>query len=439
MAWDIGERPGEAVDVYEYCPRERSPRIKARLLACFGALILGIVLSACSSSGPKSTTQEPTYAAPDPIDVKVTLDAKLASKGVLTSAGGKISARGSDGTRFTLTLPKGALRDSERITLTPVSSAAGLPFSGGLAGAVQMAPEGLRLLAPGSLLIESPKVIAAKGFETVAFAYHKDGEGLYLDPSETKDGALTIELWHFSGAGAAQGTPAEIQTQQTQHVPSNAEDAFRQRVRAYLGPERQAQLMGGNVDPDQQSTLHGFLREAYDRFIGPELPIALEDCNRAPAIMSKALGWARQVQLMANKDSAQGAELQALAEGIINTYEKVKIKCWRAYKAVGNYGQAGPLSGVVGDLTKPFTLTCSGSGGFTASFHFTPSSRESGTWTMTADLTHGATSKAGGTYTVQGADSESPRILTRGRGVTTAPAGRVEYAHNVPFQLEQLE
>lgn len=271
----------------------------------------------------------PTFA-PNPLNVQVKVDSKITASAVISATGGTLSVQGADGTKFTLTFPKGALFNDERITLTPITAVDGLPFSGELVGGVQMAPEGLRLFQPATLTIESPKTVAAKGFETVAFAYHQNGEGLYLNTAEVKGNLLTLEVWHFSGEGAAQATSAEIQTQQ-QRVPSNAEDAFTQRVREYLGRERQAQLLPGqNPDPDMQRTMGEFLREAYDRFIGPQLPIALTNCEAAPAILSKALGWLRQVQLLGYGDRFQAESTlitDTMLQALVNCYNKAYDKC----------------------------------------------------------------------------------------------------------------
>ena len=113
--------------------------VTARTLLLSACLVLlGIALTACGSSATKqgSATVPVKYAAPNPVDIKVVADNKLASTAVIGSAGGVVTAKGADGTVFTLTFPKGAVGGSEMITLTPVSSADGLPFSGGLAGAV---------------------------------------------------------------------------------------------------------------------------------------------------------------------------------------------------------------------------------------------------------------------------------------------------------------
>jgi hypothetical protein len=419
--------------------RDSRRRIVSGVCAAALLISLGAWLSACSASGLKSPPSgtKTAYAAPDPIDIKVTTDDTLASSAVVSSAGGSVSAVAADGTKFTLTLPKGAVQGSEKITLTPVSAAEGLPFSGGMVGAVQMAPEGLRLFAPAVLSIESPKAVAAKGFETVAFAYHKAGEGMYLNPSEAKGGALTMEIWHFSGGGGAQGTPTEIKTQQTQHVPSNAEDAFTQRVREYIGQQRQAELLGQETDPDFAGTIQDFLREAYDSFVGPELPVALKDCDKATAIMSKALGWARQVQLMNLSESKKGTELQALSDGVMDTYAKVKKKCWSGYRAQGFFGE-GAFAGTVTSLEKPFTIVVIAPGAETK-LSFTPSGPEAGTFTIDGHAQGGAVFTGKGTYTVKDAGSTSPTLITNDAGTTTAPGMSFSWGHDVPIQLIPVE
>jgi hypothetical protein len=288
-----------------------------------------LVLSLTLGCGFATSTFQAATPTPSPAIIKVNLDETHASSAVISPDGGTITAQGADGTKFTLTFPKDALSNDETITLTPITAIDGLPFSGGLVGGAQMAPEGLRLFQPAFLTIESPKTVAATGFETVAFAYHQTGEGLYLNPSEVKGNILTLEIWHFSGAAAAQGTSAEIQTQQGR-VPSNAEDAFTQRMRDILGRERQAQLLGQPTDLDLERTMSEFLREAYDRFIAPQLPMALQDCEAARPILSKALGWLRQVQLLGlgEQFSAENNKIMdTMSQAIVNCYNKEYDQC----------------------------------------------------------------------------------------------------------------
>ena len=334
-------------------------------------LLLVVTLTACaapaspvslppSTSAPNTsmltsaTALLPTATPmPNPLNVQVAVDESLAVSAVISTTGGTLSAQAADGTRFTLDFPEGALQSDEEITLTPMTSVEGLPFSGGLVGGVQMAPEGLLLFKPAMLTIESPKIVAAEGFETVAFGYHQDGEGVYLNPSTVTGNTLTFEVWHFSGAAAAQGTPTEIQTQQQQNVPSIAEDAFTQRVQEYLGLERQAQLMGeAEPDPNFLNKMSEFLREAYDRFIAPQLPIALADCAKAPAILSRALSWARQAEFLGMDD-----EFRAEIDKIIQTYEQVKEKCNRNYVGEGKYRLTGEQSGLERTSGYEFLIT----------------------------------------------------------------------------------
>jgi hypothetical protein len=274
--------------------------------------------------------------------LQVVVDEGLAVSGVIPTTGGSLTAQAADGTKYTLTLPEGALLSDEEIKLTPLASVEGLPFSGGLVGGAQMAPEGLRLFQPATLTIESLKTVAAEGFETVAFGYHQAGEGVYLTPSDVAGSILTLELWHFSGEAAAQATPPEIQTQQQQYVPSIAEDAFTQRMQEFIGRQRQADLMGeGN--PDFMRQHREFLREAYNSFVAPQLPIALTDCERAPAILSRALGWAQQAELLGG--SVQN-EFRAEIDKVKDTYEKFKENCLQTWTGEGTYRNAASTSGI---------------------------------------------------------------------------------------------
>lgn len=284
----------------------------------FAIIIIINMTTGCTLATSVDHKATPT---PDPLNVQVSLDEELAASAVISTSGGTLTTLGADGTSYTLTFPEGALLSDENITLTPITFVEGLPFTGGLVGGVQIAPEGLRLLQPATFTIESQKIVEVSGFETVAFAYHLDGEGLYLAPSNVTGNFLTLEVWHFSGYGSAKGTAAEIQTQQ-QRVPSNPEDAFMQRVQEYLGRERQKQLLGLESDPEFKEVMDKFLREMHDSFIAPQLPIALQDCEAARLIISKALSWVRWAQLLGSD------EFQPETDAIMNTLEQAIVNCY---------------------------------------------------------------------------------------------------------------
>ena len=413
---------------------------------------------------------------PKPVNTEIDLDAQHSSSAVISPDGGTLSAEGADGTRFTLTFPKDALGADETITLTPITTVNGLPFSGGLVGAVQMAPEGLRLLQPAILTIESPRAAAAEGFKTVAFAYHQNGEGLYLNPSEVKGNVLTLEIWHFSGAGAAQGTPAEIQAQQ-QRVPSDAEDALSQRMREYLEQERELQQMGLPPDPELDKTIVEFLREAYNRIIAPQLPLALQDCEAARPILSKALGWLRQVQLFGYEgqfEAESGKIMETMRQAMVNCYNREYEQCvldkkiehrtamliiYRQAALLGiddqldfskvqrcpppaSYQASGTqeemtYSGTICRLEQPFAVEVT-SPVYAFTIQLTPSSPQAGTFTLSGTWTDVGPMEGGGSYTVNYVDTVADKLVLNATSTTHTPVMDVSKSYTMNITLTPL-
>jgi hypothetical protein len=431
-------------------------------------------------------TVEPTVA-PKPLNVQVKVDPKVSASAVISATGGTLSVQAADGTKSTLTFPEGALFEDTEVTLTPLTGVDGLPFSGGLVGGVQMAPEGLRLLKPATLAIESAKTVAAAGYETVAFAYHQNGEGMYLNPSDIKGNVVTLEVWHFSGAGVAQGTAAEIQAQQ-QKVPSNAEDALAQRVGEYVRQQHEAQERGESGDPAWGKKMAEYSREYYDRFIASQLSIAVQDCEAAPGIMSKALGWLRQVNLLGvEKDFQSEDELiwETLRQATVNCYNKEYDQCLidndikhraamlghlrlaallgfddrldqsKVYKCPSHYRVDGVYAGsdqilITGEicgLDKPFTLKVNGhnpSGGqYVGEIVFTPTSLFEGSWKHTASTcepTSGmcATINTGSIYQAKGISEGKPMITMDPSTESMTVAGKGK-SFDVPASQFELQ
>ena len=145
--------------------------------------------------------------------VSAQLDPSRAVSKLVPTQGGTLSATAADGTVFTLTLPAGALLSEEEITMTPVAAVDRLPLSGGLVAGVQLAPEGLLLFQPATLVINPPTAIPID--EEITFAWRGTGEEFFLyppDPLGTP--AISLSLVHFSGYGAGRGTSADQAAQQ---------------------------------------------------------------------------------------------------------------------------------------------------------------------------------------------------------------------------------
>jgi hypothetical protein len=108
-------------------------------------LAASLLLTACGGSpSPAAALSNPSgtgsYASATPVDpeagVSLTLDAEHDSSVMVPPSGGTRTAEGPDGTRYRLTIPNGALLVDTEITMTPVSSIADFPFSGGRGGAL---------------------------------------------------------------------------------------------------------------------------------------------------------------------------------------------------------------------------------------------------------------------------------------------------------------
>lgn len=94
----------------------------------------------------------------------------------------------------------------------------------------------------------------------------------------------------------------------------------------------------------------------------------------------------------------------------------------RGYKATGRHGESD-LSGVICSFDKEFTIYAVNPY-FTDILKYVPSSATKGTWSKTTSL--GAiTMHASGSYTIEGADTDKPRIVVQGSGYTDTPHGRV--------------
>ena len=167
---------------------------------------------------------------PDPHNVHPVPDNSRGVSADIEPGGGALSATAADGTRFTLTLPEGALLSTERVTMTPLVSIGDFPLSGGLVGGVQLGPEGLSLLKPATLRIDPP--VAVPDERRTGFAYRGEGDEFHLYPSAGDGSAITLELTHFSGYGAGQETEQGRSDFAERNPPSRISDQGEQQQAA---------------------------------------------------------------------------------------------------------------------------------------------------------------------------------------------------------------
>jgi hypothetical protein len=135
------------------------------------------------------------------LNVQTTLDATRKKSVDIGRAGGNLQLTDAAGNSFSLTIPPNALAGVQSITMTPVSSAAGLPGNKFAAG-VQLEPDGLILNVPATLAIQTKSAVPADS--AVPIGWHGSGHGLYLNFVLPDVDTMTLSLSHFSGAGVGQ-------------------------------------------------------------------------------------------------------------------------------------------------------------------------------------------------------------------------------------------
>jgi len=309
-------------------PRKTRPG-RFYLLACADGA--GNVAETNEKNNCRASSKPTTVIAafkPNPLNVSAVPDSARAAGGTITTAGGTLLATGSDGTRYTLVVPKDALLSREEITITPLSSLAGLPFKAGLSAGVLLEPSGLSFRKAVTVRIQPAIPVPLKQEATFSFA--GTGKDFHLHPVRHRDGALEFELTHFTGVGLAPATALEFD-RQGKRVPTSREAATEQRLHEALRAEHEV--------GDNETTLSGKFREAAElRYFvwGNEgiLPLATAAATNDKLLyqaMQEYISWSRQQQLLGVRTTALDALdariVAQLALGFENAIRKAYEGC----------------------------------------------------------------------------------------------------------------
>ena len=294
------------------------------------ALLVIAMLTACASgTSPAATSRLPKN--PNPLAVTLRPDTGRAMTAFIPVQGGTVSAVAADGSSFSLEVPDGALLSGEAVTMTPVSVMDGLPFSGGMLASVDLAPAGLRLIKAATLTIK-PSRRATK--ETIAFAYAQDGKEFHPAPFDESAGVVRIDVYHFSGEGVADGTPAEASAASSKYPPSSAE-AQAQTTAASASADCKARQCDPNSDPAYRQAVEKATGDWFAGSVGPALSAAEGDDGQLGAALADWIEW----QLVAfklgvtQKFSKQDAQARASAiKGLQNALEQATKRCAKNYE-----------------------------------------------------------------------------------------------------------
>jgi hypothetical protein len=269
------------------------------------------------------------------LDVKVELDAPRAVRRVMSRQGGSLTATGGDGSTFKLTIPPGALVGDEEIVLTPVTGVAGLPPGATVGAGVQMAPDGLLLLKPATLVVEAKHPVA--GGHELPIGWTRQGEGVHAESAAIKTRVPTFTITHFSGVAVADATsPAAESIIKGQALPCG--DQFFAEFARLSRDARQAALIGESTPDADARIVQSFVdgsRRYLDDALKPVVTQAETDDALLPCAQSALFAWDHFARsfLGDSFDSAFGPDAQSLLmstlRGVANSFSASYEKCMR--------------------------------------------------------------------------------------------------------------
>jgi hypothetical protein len=194
-----------------------------------------------------------------------------------------------------LEIPAQALPSAATITMTVVSTLAGLPFSG-KAYAVQMAPEGLYFYQDAFLTITPTTPIPLD--KQLFLTYQAGGKSVGLATPAAKSKALTIRLMHFSGYGVAEGSAADAATVQAQ-LGGDPMAAIQSLAAGLIEQMRENEQTGtGPSTAEQAQALDALVNQYEEEVVKPALEAAGDSCKASKDAIAKLLDLERTRQLM---------------------------------------------------------------------------------------------------------------------------------------------
>lgn len=327
------------------------------------------------------------------------------SKEIGPSGGTLISPDG----RIELTVPPNALTETLPFSIQPISNAAG----NSVGPAYRLEPNGKAFSAPLELAVHlSDHDLEGTVPEALSIAY-QDEKGSWHAPRSVKldptSKVLKISVKHF--------TDYSILT------------------RAKLSPAKSKIYAGGNqvitlVVCEKQGIIDRVLSRPEKCSTTSE-PDNAEWKIQGPGTFDLSGGPGTSVYQAPAKKPTPNVAHMLLSFDLVTYAEdrEVLIRMTLASEITiidSSYrasGQDGPVtySGIICSLDEPFTVTGKHPI-FTYPFKFTPSSQTNGTMTY-GTAGSGITASGGGTYTIVGRDTETPRIVLDTHSTARSPVG----------------
>ncbi|HEU6451667.1 MAG TPA: hypothetical protein VFT57_09630 [Gemmatimonadaceae bacterium] len=230
-----------------------------------------------------------------PVQLELKFEPERGQAKEITSRGGTVSATSSDGTRFELRIPEGALVYPERISVIPIASVHGLPLKGGSIAAVHLKPDGLRLMKPATLSIRPRAKVPVS--EQVAFAYTGNGSDAYLYPLSPDPRRIEMPIFHFSGYGLGQAPPNDPGRKALQ-AAADKEARLQSQAAALTAEERARALADDGTPSKWLERLAPLMAQYYDEVLKPLMATAESDDRMAECALNRFLSWMRSNLLL---------------------------------------------------------------------------------------------------------------------------------------------
>jgi hypothetical protein len=278
---------------------------------CFTRFALAVALAAIVALGVVSSAPAAALKAKfKPVP------SKAVTKTISAAKGGTLTLTAPGRVRIVVKIPPRALLADTKVTATPITRFKVAPVHGGFVAGVQLAPEGLVLLKPGSVEFRPRRGLRP----TSRYFLGSQGNGtdVHLTPPffrkigrgrKAKLRVVSkpiIPILHFSTDEAFDWSKTNLSDLDAIRYPKTGIDSVAQNIAKLLGVERQKQLLGIS-DEALMSEFRLVLERARDRVIKPRLAVvtgqlksrcSMQAVRNGEEALVLALGLVRQEQLL---------------------------------------------------------------------------------------------------------------------------------------------
>jgi len=260
---------------------------------------------------------------PNPLQVTSALDPERSASALAwPDETTQLSLTLDDGTQFTLSMPEGALVSPVELKMTAVSSMDGLPDGVEQVRAVRLEPEGLILMKPAFLSIDSTQ----EEEPSAAFGTYAAGAEFHFVPSLREEGQVEIPLFHFSEYGMLKANQQVVRDIQKKNPPIEEAGRYSNQVSSILADEN----MTRREEQFEDLFLKWFVK------IEPVLRVAQTDSSRIDNAVAEYLQWYNMLETSFTLDEAallfelRDANVDArkyLANGLYHAIDEALSSC----------------------------------------------------------------------------------------------------------------